>query len=185
MVAAEQPAAVPADSDNDGVSDELDKCPATPAAAKVNAIGCPIDSDADGVADYRDQCPNTARGVSIDANGCPSKLSLQINFDLDSDIISPAFDAEISKAAECIADFPGNIVYIDGHTDNLGPALYNQKLSERRAAAVMNRLIEKFNIPASRMTSRGFGESMPVADNSSDVGLTLNRRVEVACGATE
>ncbi len=185
MVAPEPPAAVPSDSDNDGVTDELDQCPATPAAAKVNAIGCPLDSDADGIADYRDQCPNTAPGVSVDANGCPSKLSLQINFGLDSDIISPAYDPEISKAAECIANYPGNIVYIDGHTDNLGPAAYNQKLSVRRATAVMNRLVEKFNIPASRMTSRGFGESMPVADNSNDEGLFLNRRVEVACGATE
>lgn len=175
----------PLDSDKDGVFDYLDKCPDTPPGAAVNSVGCPLDSDADGVYDYLDKCPNTPRGVSIDANGCTSKLTLQINFGLDSNEIGPTFDAEIAKAAQCINDYPGNLVYIDGHTDSQGPAAYNQKLSERRATAVKNRLVEKFNIAAERMTARGFGESVPVADNTTAEGQFLNRRVEVACGAAE
>lgn len=59
------------DSDGDGVADYLDKCAATPAGVSVNAKGCPLDSDADGVADYLDKCPGTAAGAPVDAKGCP------------------------------------------------------------------------------------------------------------------
>ena len=57
------------DSDNDGVPDEYDACPNTPAGVKVDADGCPIDSDKDGVPDYLDKCPNTPAGVKVDADG--------------------------------------------------------------------------------------------------------------------
>jgi len=174
----------PLDSDGDGVFDYLDQCPNTPKGAPVNSIGCPLDSDGDGVFDYLDKCANTPRGVSVDTNGCPTKLTLKINFGTNSDKIGSAYDGEISKAAECISEYPGNLVYIDGHTDSQGAAAYNQKLSERRATAVKNRLIEKFNIPASRMTARGFGETQPVADNATKAGRFENRRVDVACGAS-
>jgi len=175
----------PLDSDNDGVADYRDNCPNTPQNAVVDSDGCPLDSDGDGVFDYLDKCPDTPQGVSVDENGCPTKLTLHINFGLDSDRIGPAYDGEIAKAAQCINDYPGNIVFIDGHTDSQGSEEYNQQLSERRAIAVKNRLVEKFGIPGSRMTTRGFGESMPVADNATSEGRFLNRRVEVACGATE
>lgn len=59
------------DSDGDGVPDEKDKCPGTPAGVKVDADGCALDSDGDGVPDYLDQCPQTPAGVSVDARGCP------------------------------------------------------------------------------------------------------------------
>lgn len=61
------------DSDNDGVTDDLDRCPNTPPGTRVDSMGCPIpvDSDNDGVPDDRDQCPNTPAGTQVDANGCP------------------------------------------------------------------------------------------------------------------
>ena len=59
------------DADHDGVSDHKDKCPDTPAGARVDANGCPIDADGDGVADGLDQCPNTPTGATVDARGCP------------------------------------------------------------------------------------------------------------------
>ncbi len=176
---------MPKDSDGDGVTDDLDQCPNTPKGAPVDSVGCPLDSDGDGVYDYLDKCPGTPKGVSVDSVGCPTKLTLQINFGHDSDKIGPAYDGEIAKAAQCINEFPGNLVFIDGHTDSQGPAEYNQQLSERRATAVKNRLVEKFDIPARRLTARGFGESKPVADNKTKEGRSQNRRVEVACGATE
>ena len=61
----------PADSDNDGVIDTLDKCPDTPAGVAVDSNGCPVDSDKDGVPDYLDKCPGTPAGVAVDSNGCP------------------------------------------------------------------------------------------------------------------
>ncbi|MEW6489505.1 MAG: OmpA family protein [Thermodesulfobacteriota bacterium] len=61
----------PADSDGDGVPDDRDKCPDTPAGVTVDADGCPLDSDGDGVPDYLDKCPGTPAGVKVDASGCP------------------------------------------------------------------------------------------------------------------
>lgn len=61
----------PADTDGDGVIDDLDKCPGTPAGVKVDAAGCPLDSDKDGVPDYLDTCPGTPLGVQVDSKGCP------------------------------------------------------------------------------------------------------------------
>lgn len=62
----------PVDSDGDGVFDGLDQCESTPAGATVDASGCPIDSDGDGVFDGLDQCEGTPSGATVDANGCPS-----------------------------------------------------------------------------------------------------------------
>jgi OOP family OmpA-OmpF porin len=71
---AGEPAAAPEvipDSDGDGVPDNLDKCPGTPAGVKVDRDGCPLDSDGDGVPDYLDKCPGTPAGVKVDKDGCP------------------------------------------------------------------------------------------------------------------
>lgn len=59
------------DSDGDGVPDEMDKCPNTPAGIKVDTRGCPIDTDGDGIPDSIDKCTNTPRDVKVDASGCP------------------------------------------------------------------------------------------------------------------
>lgn len=184
---APKPTVVPAprDSDGDGVDDDKDQCPNTDKGAPVDAVGCPLDTDGDGVADYLDNCPGTPKGVSVDQQGCPTKLTLHINFGLNSSVISPVNDGEIAKAARCINEYPGNSVFIDGHTDSQGPDGYNQWLSERRATAVKNSLIENFNIPAAHLSVRGFGETTPVADNGTKEGRFQNRRVEVACGAIE
>jgi OOP family OmpA-OmpF porin len=66
------------DSDGDGVVDRLDRCPNTPAGARVDAQGCELDSDGDGVVDALDQCPNTPRGDQVDAKGCTLASTLQL-----------------------------------------------------------------------------------------------------------
>jgi OOP family OmpA-OmpF porin len=60
----------PLDEDGDGVTNDIDKCPGTPAGARVDASGCELDSDGDGVGDSRDQCPNTPAGAKVDEKGC-------------------------------------------------------------------------------------------------------------------
>jgi outer membrane protein OmpA-like peptidoglycan-associated protein len=67
---------------------------------------------------------------------------------------------------------------IDGHTDNVGSDDYNQKLSDSRAASVMNYIVSK-GVDASRITAAGHGESMPIADNKTAAGRQKNRRVEM------
>ena len=71
QIGGESAAPAPRDSDGDGVTDDLDKCPDTPRGVVVDADGCPVDSDGDGVPDYLDKCPDTPKGVAVDANGCP------------------------------------------------------------------------------------------------------------------
>ncbi len=72
------------DTDGDGVPDEMDQCPDTPAGVQVDAVGCALDSDGDGVNDSRDECPDTPKGVEVDAAGCP--------LDSDADGISDYLD---------------------------------------------------------------------------------------------
>jgi OOP family OmpA-OmpF porin len=177
--------APPADTDGDGAIDDLDKCPNTPTGVAVDNNGCPLDDDGDGVININDHCPGTPPGVSVDAYGCQSKLTLQIHFGLDSTDIGADFNSEIDKIVQCSSDFPGNTITVNGYTDSTGSAAYNKKLSQQRADAIRNLLIEKYNIDESRIVAKGFGENDPIADNKTTGGRDLNRRVEVDCGATE
>lgn len=70
QLGGQKPASAPRDTDGDGVTDDLDKCPDTPKGVSVDASGCPLDSDGDGVPDYLDKCPDTPKGVAVDTNGC-------------------------------------------------------------------------------------------------------------------
>ena len=171
----------PLDSDKDGVPDYLDKCPNTPLGAPVDKVGCPLDSDGDGVFDYLDKCPGTPKGVMVDSKGCPLSFTLNIEFDFDKADIRPQYDAELKKAAEFIEKYPAPKILIAGHTDNRGDAQYNLQLSQRRAEAVRQYLIDHFNIDANKLVAKGYGETQPIADNATEAGRQKNRRVEVVC----
>ncbi len=68
---------------------------------------------------------------------------------------------------------------IEGHTDNVGKPADNLALSDRRAAAVKQYLVENFHVDPARLATKGFGDTKPVAPNDSDVGRQQNRRVEL------
>lgn len=106
-------------------------------------------------------------------------LTLHINFDSDKATIRPADIPELQKAVEFVNRYPGRKISIEGHTDNVGNAKYNQGLSERRAAAVKDYLLKNGVTGGERITTVGHGESKPVADNATPKGRFLNRRVEV------
>jgi len=175
--------AITLDSDGDGVNDDLDKCPGTPAGTTVGTDGCPLDSDGDGVIDDNDQCPGTPAGVEVEANGCPkvgeTLMTLQgVNFAFDSDELTA--DSE-TKLDEAVATLNANSlvnVKVVGHTDSIGSTSYNQGLSERRAAAVVEYLTNN-GVSGSRLSSEGMGESQPIADNTTEEGRYQNRRVEL------
>ena len=164
------------DSDGDGVLDNLDKCPNTPAGVKVDKNGCPIDSDYDGVPDYLDKCPNTPKSMKVDKNGCAISFNFNITFDTNSAKIKPEFIPEIKKFADFLKSHPDIKAEIQGYTDNVGKYEYNMVLSEKRAKAVYEALI-KCGVNSNQLTWAGYGENNPIASNDTPEGRAKNRRV--------
>ncbi|GAB4297301.1 MAG: hypothetical protein Fur0034_07190 [Desulfuromonadia bacterium] len=105
-------------------------------------------------------------------------LTLQITFDTDKSYIKPGFHSELKKVADQLARHPRATALIEGHTDNVGSAPYNEKLSQRRADAVRQYLIDTFGIHSDRLTAKGYGLTRPVADNRTAEGRSKNRRIE-------
>jgi outer membrane protein OmpA-like peptidoglycan-associated protein len=102
-----------------------------------------------------------------------------ILFGYNSARIRPESTPTLEAIAQMMADHPELRLDVEGHTDADGEEGYNQTLSEQRAAAVTAYLVEQHRISGSRLTAHGFGESRPVASNSSPEGKQQNRRVEL------
>jgi outer membrane protein OmpA-like peptidoglycan-associated protein len=114
----------------------------------------------------------TALEVKVD-------LPADVLFDFDKADVRSDAAAALGQLATVIRGYPAWQVQIEGHTDVKGNDAYNQRLSERRAESVKRWLVEREAIAANRFTTRGAGESRPVADNATDAGRQRNRRVEV------
>jgi OOP family OmpA-OmpF porin len=140
-------------------------------------VAKPMDSDGDGVTDDKDQCPNTPKGATVDARGCWTYAAVVL-FDFDSDKIKSEAHPMLDEAVIILKKNPAINVEIDGHTDNVGPAAYNMKLSERRANAVMKYFVDN-GVEAERLTVKGFGLTRPAAGNDTKEGRAKNRRVEL------
>ncbi|GAX87740.1 OmpA-OmpF porin, OOP family [Lebetimonas natsushimae] len=166
----------PIDSDEDGVPDYLDKCPHTPANVKVDKNGCALDSDGDGVADYLDKCPNTPKGMKVDKSGCAVSFNFEINFDTNSAKIKSQYMEKIKKFAEFLKQHPDIKAEIQGYTDNKGNYKYNIVLSEKRAKAVYEALL-KLGVDKNQITWAGYGPNNPIASNDTAEGRAKNRRV--------
>lgn len=178
------------DSDGDGVSDRLDACPGTAAGLAVDSRGCPRDADGDGVADADDACPDTAPGARVDERGCyevleePVTINLNLEFDSNSAELRPEHEPELRRVAAFLREYPTASAVIEGHTDSDGDAAYNQQLSERRAAAVLEGLVNGHGVARQRLNARGFGESRPLRPNTSTANKQTNRRVTVVVSGT-
>ncbi|QCD51928.1 OmpA family protein [Campylobacter sp. RM16192] len=139
-----------------------------------------LDDDNDGVLNDVDKCPNTPAGVVVDETGCEKVIVLRdlgVNFAFDSYKITPKYLDEIKKVAEFMGENPSYRVVLEGHTDSTGAEAYNLKLSEKRANAVAKAL-ENLGVSSSKITTVGYGEAKPVADNKTKEGRAENRRVE-------
>ncbi|MSN96130.1 OmpA family protein [Campylobacter sp. FMV-PI01] len=137
------------------------------------------DEDGDGVLDNLDKCPGTPAGVVVDEHGCEKviRLNLGVNFDFDSAKISQEYKAELEKVSSFLVDHDDYKVLLEGHTDSKGTKDYNQKLSEKRAVSVKNALVD-LGVDVDRISIVGYGETQPIADNSTETGRAENRRVE-------
>lgn len=110
------------------------------------------------------------------------RVELDVKFDFDKAVVKPNSYGDVKNLADFMAQYPATNVEVAGHTDSVGPDAYNQKLSQRRADAVKQVLV-KDGVAPSRVTAVGYGESRPVADNATEAGRAVNRRVEASVEA--
>ena len=173
------------DADGDGVADKDDACPSEAGPAENK--GCPWpDTDGDGVLDKDDACPEVAGTVAN--QGCPEvteEVQKQLNdyartilFDTGKSSIKAESTSVMVDIIQILNEYPTAKFTVEGHTDSVGSAKLNQKLSDSRANSVRDFLIEK-GIGADRLTAIGYGEDKPIATNNTRAGRAQNRRVEI------
>ncbi|TNF26745.1 MAG: OmpA family protein [Deltaproteobacteria bacterium] len=170
----------PPDTDGDGIIDAEDLCPADPG--KPIMKGCP-DKDGDGIADKDDRCPDQA-GVPSEQGCLPKEVEERftgsikgITFATGTAKIRTTSFKLLDDAVKALEAYPTLRLEVSGHTDDQGDDADNQKLSEDRANAVRNYLIDK-GIDGGRLVAIGYGETRPVADNKTKKGRAENRRIE-------
>jgi OOP family OmpA-OmpF porin len=156
------------DSDGDGVADQFDKCPNTPAGTPVDGSGCPINfPKIDTSLFMRKPLPGT-EAVKAFSN---------IQFEFDSSVLRtssyPALDA---TSADLRAN-AGKKIELDGYASSEGTAAHNLRLSKDRANSVKTYLVNS-GVDSKRVKVKAYGETNPIADNSTEEGRVLNRRVE-------
>jgi len=172
------------DFDEDGVPDHLDKCPTTPKGCVVDKDGCPLDADVDGVCDGLDECPDTPLGTMVDEKGCPVRpdtVALSwaegLTFALGSSKLTKQAEGVLDGLVELANKHGDAVIEIGGYTDSTGSAVFNQRLSEKRAYSVRNYMVLK-GITPDRLRAIGYGETNFVATNDTPEGRQQNRRVE-------
>jgi outer membrane protein OmpA-like peptidoglycan-associated protein len=173
------------DTDGDGVADKDDKCPKVKGSRENG--GCPWpDTDGDTVLDKDDKCPEVKGTVGN--NGCPEvsdnamkqlgDYAKTILFNSGKSTFKQQTLPVLKSIASILKEYPTAKFSIEGHTDSTGTDMLNQKLSEDRANAVKNFLVEN-GIAADRLSASGFGKSKPIDSNDKESGRANNRRVEV------
>lgn len=148
-----------------------------PVAAVADPIG---DSDGDGVPDNLDRCPGTPAGVVVDEYGCEKIIKfsdVDVNFAFDSAKLTPEASGKLNQIANYLGEHDNYRVLLEGHTDSVGAEAYNQKLSEKRANSVKQGLVGA-GVTAEKIDVVGYGELKPIATNTTKEGRAENRRVE-------
>ncbi|MDH3650742.1 MAG: OmpA family protein [Saprospiraceae bacterium] len=203
------------DSDGDGIIDMLDQEINSPDGAPVDTRGVVLDSDGDGVADYQDSEPYSAPGYDVDGSGVAQipedpyltedeinqlvnqKISNirtnwflpMVHFDLDKYFVKPEFYGQLHHIATVMKQHPNLQVVAKGHADLRNPNEYNTVLSFRRARAVVDYLVSKYELPRQRFLIQYGGENTPLIPDLPDshaitkqreMQQYLNRRVEFA-----
>lgn len=139
------------------------------------------DSDGDGIPDSRDECPDTLKGGEVDGKGClltnQTITFHNIGFEVNSDQVTASTRPVLARVAKALNAQTNFHIEVGGHTDSDGSAEYNEKLSEARAQAVRQYLIDQ-GVDAERLTAQGYGELDPIASNETASGKAMNRRVE-------
>jgi len=187
-----KPEPPPEDSDGDGVFDPDAACVDVPEDLDgwQDEDGCPEDdNDGDGIPDAGDECPCEPEMYNsyYDADGCPDEVPEKlrrfvgviqdIQFEVDSDRLKRESLPLLNDAVEVLMLFPEIRLQVQGHSSAEGDPTHNLELSWRRAESVRQYLVSK-GVPAERIEAKGFGSTVPIADNETAEGRRQNRRVE-------
>ena len=196
--AARQTATTPPvlkDSDNDGIPDGEDRCPLTPEDKDQfeDDDGCPDpDNDGDGIPDVQDRCPLEAETLNgfQDEDGCPDvvptraqlakgriEIKEQVQFQRGKQVVDASSHALLRDVAAILRGLPAQHVEVQGHTDDRGDPRRNLALSQQRADAVREFLIQE-GIAGARILAKGYGSTRPRVSNRTAQGRAENRRVE-------
>ncbi|HSW59462.1 MAG TPA: OmpA family protein [bacterium] len=176
------------DRDGDNVADLDDKCPDVPGTVELN--GCPkiLDKDGDGINDDVDKCPDVP-GVE-EEKGCPKKYKLivvtakkielkqVVLFQTGKAVIDRKSYDMLKEVADALKNAPSvKKIIVEGHTDNIGNRDLNISLSQKRAEAVREFLVDE-GVDSDKLEAKGYGPDKPVSSNRTAAGKAKNRRVE-------
>jgi len=149
------------DTDGDGVADQFDKCPGTPAGTAVDGSGCPLPKP-----EVTTTAPSNVTGFE------------KIGFDFNSSVLKTESYPTLDKLSSVLRENGGKVT-VNGYASSEGTAAYNLKLSKDRANSVKTYLVNS-GVSASQVATKGFGEANPIASNDTEEGRIQNRRVETA-----
>lgn len=141
-----------------------------------------IDSDQDGVPNHLDKCPAGAREVRVDEHGCydfgrSGQTELKVGFAFDSADIAHQHRSQLENIAAYLKAHPSKNLSVEGHADGLGEETYNLNLSAMRAKAVRDVLVNDYGVPAEKLRIVAHGEAKAIASNDTADGRKRNRRV--------
>lgn len=180
------------DSDHDGVCDGVDRCPGTAAGLEVDEHGCAANQRAAGrVTPAPAAPPREIEKPAAPAQPPPRTVSESerklveggrirlenLYFETNSAVILPESEASLREAGEALEKFPDLRIEVEGHTDTRGSSAHNLKLSQARAEAVTQWLIEHYRLTRANFTAKGYGETQPETQERNDEELLRNRRV--------
>ncbi|MBK8258614.1 MAG: OmpA family protein [Polyangiaceae bacterium] len=181
----------PPDQDGDGIFDSEDACPAIKGLPNANKAenGCPGDSDGDTIRDDLDACPEIRGFKDQDPkkNGCPKIVRFigseivilqQVQFATGTAKLTGNSDEILTEVANVLKERAEILkLEVQGHTDNKGNKATNKTLSQSRSESVLKALVGK-GVAADRLSAKGYGQEVPIADNATEEGRAKNRRVQ-------
>ncbi|NRA69768.1 MAG: OmpA family protein [Gammaproteobacteria bacterium] len=151
-----------------------------PKVKQLHNLG---DYDSDGVIKARDNCEQTIIGSTITNDGCGTvrpiaeNLQLNVQFENASASVDFSFYDKIATVAQFLNKYPQSSVLIEGHTSQIGGQVFNQKLSEQRANAIANVLVDNYNIESDRISTVGHGFEQRINLGESAIAHAENRRI--------
>ena len=170
------------DTDNDGVCDDEDQCPNTPAGVRVDSVGCQVRSEPYDVMERGEEetevlvVEEEPEVVVVVEEEEPEPMEVTVYFEFDQTNVKQLYHKRLTDLADYMMEYPGMTATIEGHTDSVGGESYNMELSRERARALRDFMVRNHGIRADRFDLVGYGETRPAVPNDSPENRALNRR---------